>query len=426
MTTSVKKCYVIDTNVLVHDACSFKTLLNDNNTILIPFIVLEELDKLKVKLDDVGVNARKAIREIESELVAKNERVILASYSVNVKSLDFTKPDNQILGVCLKHIDKKPILVSKDVCLRTKARAIDIPVQDYQKDRVESASLFTGIQYVQSTCDVISKVWEDGSVFADEEYNENESVILVDSMNPKNKALTIHKAGKLIKLDNNVKTFGLGAANLEQQIAINHLLDPDIHLVSLLGRSGSGKTLLAIAAALEMVLERGVYNKTTVARPIMAFQKDIGFLPGDMNEKLGPWLLPISDNLDFLFSFADQPKNKKVARVSAFEELQEQGVLEVSALTHMRGRSIPKQFIIVDECQNLSPFEIKTILTRAGQDTKIVLTGDIEQIDSPYLSADTNGLIYAVEKFKNEKLAAHVTFTKCERSPLADIAAKIL
>jgi len=245
-------------------------------------------------------------------------------------------------------------------------------------------------------------------------------------MNPKNKALTVYSNKKYVGIDNKTTAFGLTPANLEQQLALNHLMNPDIKLVSLVGKAGSGKTILALAAALEQVLEKGMYNRLTVARPIVPFQQDVGFLPGDLNEKLAPWLLPISDNLDFLFSFSEQPKNKKSGKISAYEELQSQGVLEVCALTHMRGRSIPKQCIIIDEAQNLTPGQIKGVLTRAGQDTKIILTGDIEQIDSPFLSKDTNGLIFAVERFKNEKIAAHMTFSKCERSELADVASKIL
>lgn len=415
------KNYVIDTNVLVHSFHAFYNLLNGENKVIIPMIVLEELDNLKTKLDDVGVNARHSIRCIETEIVNKNQKVKIITSTDETK-----KPDNQILDICLKV--NNPILVSKDICLRTKARSCGITVEDYKKDKVDSSSQFTGInQDIHNvTTETIDDLFKNKSIESDEKFYENESVILTDESNLKNKAITIYKKGTLNLINNKITSFGLTPANLEQVIALNHLLDPNIKLVTLSGRAGSGKTLLAIAAALEMVLEQNYYNKFTVARPIMPFQKDLGFLPGDIDEKLSPWLMPIVDNLDFLFQFGEQPKTKKTGKISAFEELKAQGVIEICPLTYIRGRSIPKQFIVIDESSNISASELRTILTRVGKDTKIVLTGDYSQIDSPYLSADTNGLVYCVDKFKDQSIAAHITFSKCERSELATIADEIL
>jgi PhoH-like ATPase len=328
----------------------------------------------------------------------------------------------------LYNLSKNPILVSKDICLRTKARSQHIMVEDYKKDKVDSSGQYTGLcaESLLVESDVIDSIYITKFIETNRIYFPNEAVILQDINNPKNKAITIYKDNNLYLINNQIKAFGLNPLNLEQTIALNHLLDPEIKLVTLSGRAGSGKTLLAVAAALEMTLEQDYYSKFTVARPIMPFQQDIGFLPGDVDEKLGPWLMPIVDNLDFLFNFAEQPKNKKAGKVSAFEELKEKGVMDICPLTYIRGRSIPKQYIIIDESQQITAAELRTILTRVGKDTKIVLTGDYSQIDNPYLSADTNGLVYCVDKFKDQSISAHVTFSKCERSELATIADEIL
>lgn len=415
------KNYVLDTNVLVHDYNSFSNILKGNK-ITIPYVVLEELDSLKTKTDQVGVNARNVIKLIEKELIEGNDDVDV--FSTNSNKL----ADDKIIDVCeeLKLLSLDPILVTKDVCLRTKARAKGISTEDYKRDKVNVSNLYTGLaeQYVSS--DIIELIYDKKVIDFEQQYYPNQAVVLVNNSDPKMKAITVYKNNQLHLVDNKLAPFGLECANLEQQIAANFLLDPDINLVTLTGGAGSGKSLIAIASALEAVIEQQLFRKLTVARPIMPFQKDVGYLKGDLKEKLTPWFAPIMDNLDFLFSYADQPNNKKRAKTSPFEELSELGLFEMLPLTFIRGRSIPYQYILVDEAQNLTASELKTVLTRAGKDTKIVLTGDFNQIDNPYLSADNNGLVYCVDKFKNQSIAAHISMSKCERSELAKISSDIL
>jgi PhoH-like ATPase len=423
------KTYIIDTNVLVHDFHSFHNILTDN-VVVIPYTVLEELDKLKSKNDEVGVNARNVIRKIEQEQINNNPRVIIAEVDNSIPV-----PDDRILEVCKDLREAEPTLVSKDVCLRTKARAFGIRTEDYKADKVEVSNLYTGMaEEIFVPADVVTNIYLRGEYLVEDiaglrkhvKLYQNQAVTLVNDTDLTNRAYAIHKNGTLELIDNKVKPFDLTPANLEQQILVNHLLDPEVSLVTVTGAAGSGKTLVAVACALESVMTRDEYSKVTVARPIMPFQKDIGFLPGDIAEKVSPWFMPIVDNLDFLMPMAKQPKSKSGARLSAFEELQAQGILEMCPLTFIRGRSMPDQYIIVDEAQQVTVAEMKTILTRVGQGTKIVLTGDYSQIDNPYLSADSNGLVHCVEKFKDESIAAHISLQKCERSELAEISSKLL
>lgn len=424
------KTYIIDTNVLVHDFHSFHNILKDN-VVVIPYTVLEELDKLKTKNDEVGVNARNVIRKIEQEQINNNPRVIIAEVDNSIPV-----PDDRILEVCKDLREAEPTLVSKDVCLRTKARAFGIRTEDYKADKVQVANLYSGMaEDIYVPVDVITNIYLRGEYLVSDlirksttsfKLYQNQAVTLVNDSDPGNRAYAIHKNGMLKLIDNKVKPFDLIPANLEQQILVNHLLDPEISLVTVTGQAGGGKTLVAVASALESVMVREEYSKVTVARPIMPFQKDIGFLPGDIAEKVSPWFMSIVDNLDFLMPMAKQPKSKSGARLSAFEELQAQGILEMCPLTFIRGRSMPDQYIIVDEAQQVTVAEMKTILTRVGKGTKIVLTGDYSQIDNPYLSADSNGLVHCVEKFKDESIAAHISLQKCERSELAEISSKLL
>ncbi len=337
------KTYILDTNVLVHDYHSFNKILRGNK-IVIPFVVLEELDKLKTKNDQVGVNARNVIRNIEKELVGNNPYVIVVPCNN-----DISVPDDRILDVCLGNKDS--ILISKDVCMRTKARALGINVEDYKDDKVKIDDLYNGMCELFVNTEMISEVYDKKIIKTNDNYYPNQAVILIDETNVKNKAITIYKDGELQLIDNKVSPFGLACANLEQQIATNMLLDPSISLVTMTGLAGSGKTLIAVANALEAVLERSEYKKIMIARPIMPFQKDIGYLPGDVKEKIINWFGPIMDNLEFLFSFSDdQPISKKGAKLSPFEELEEKGLIEMLPMTFVRGRSIPNQYIIIDEC----------------------------------------------------------------------------
>ena len=383
------KIYVLDTNVLVHDYNALDNLTSKEAVIYIPYTVLEELDGLKTRQDETGKNARKAIRMIEeleggklhlcdphvsSWAVTNDDKILCAALELNKK---YISPSNKV------------ILVTKDIALRLKAKKRYIHTQDYHSDRVNASDLYDGLT---------------------EGYPNEPKIVdgkIVDFM-------SIPVA--------DVHPSGLEPANLEQQIAIYHCLNKEIPLVSLVGRAGSGKTLVALASALEAI-ERGNYDRLTIARPIMPFQKDIGFLPGEVENKIFPWFAPILDNLDFLYNYSPQPKEKAVARREPHEDLMQLGILEFCPLTYIRGRSLARQIIILDECQNTTPSELRTILTRVGERSKIILTGDYTQIDSPYLSSDTNGLVYCVEKFKDSSLSAHITLTECKRSRLAQSAA---
>lgn len=277
------KTYIIDTNVLVHDFHSFHNILKDN-VVVIPYTVLEELDKLKTKNDEVGVNARNVIRKIEQEQINDNPRVIIAEVDNSIPV-----PDDRILEVCKDLREAEPTLVSKDVCLRTKARAFGIRTEDYKADKVQVANLYSGMaEDIYVPVDVITNIYLRGEYLLDDlvrksttpfKLHQNQAVTLVNDSDPSNRAYAIHKNGMLKLIDNKVKPFDLTPANLEQQILVNHLLDPEISLVTVTGQAGSGKTLVAVASALESVMTREEYSKVTVARPIMPFQKDIGFLP---------------------------------------------------------------------------------------------------------------------------------------------------
>ena len=265
----------------------------------------------------------------------------------------------------------------------------------------------------------------DKGITDSEEYSltPNEFVIFREESNEENTLLckNVITDNKLVAIrDYKKEVFGITARSLEQRAALEILLDPNIHLVTLTGEAGTGKTLLALAAGLELTLKNKMFTKILVSRPIMPLGKDIGFLPGSKEEKLGHWMVPIYDNLEYLFAQSSMEVKSKV------DHLFKSGIMVLEALTYIRGRSIPKQYVIIDEAQNLTPHEIKTIISRAGMGTKMVLTGDPDQIDNPYLDASSNGLSYCIEHLKKEKLHGHVRFKKSERSPLASIAANLL
>ncbi len=299
----------------------------------------------------------------------------------------------------------RTILVSKDINMRIKADAIGLEAQDYLKDRTEEMDLLKGYTQIDqnSSYNVDLKSLN---------LKPNEFVVFKDSK------IFRFKDGKLIpsKVDFNTNVWGIKPLNFEQIMALDLLLDPELSFVTLLGIAGTGKTLLSIASALYMITELKTFKKLTVTRPVIPMGKDIGFLPGSAEEKMKPWLEPIRDNLEFLFDNS----GKSTSKIDSLNFLQ------VEALSYTRGRTIPHQFIIVDEAQNLTPHEVKTIVTRAGIGTKIVLTGDISQIDSPYLDAFSNGLSYATSRFSNYPMAGHLTLSIGVRSELSALASKIL
>jgi PhoH-like ATPase len=287
--------------------------------------------------------------------------------------------------------------------MRILAHGKGVNCQNYDKKQTQRVKLYTGLNELDYEKDI-----------SEQDLYPNEYVLGGTN------GISRYSDGDLIKLGKDKNIWGIRHLNVEQRCAIDALMNDDIKLVTMVGRAGSGKTLLAIAAGLEKVVSEAKYHKILISRPIIPMGNDIGFLPGNLIDKLGPWMQPIFDNIDFLFYKNGQKGNDNWA------ELEEQGLLKIEALTYIRGRSIPEQFIIIDEAQNLTKHEVLTILTRVGENTKIILTGDPGQIDNPKLDSINNGLSYVVEKFKDQKIAAHIEMKRCERSELADIASKIL
>jgi PhoH-like ATPase len=437
----LKKIFVLDTSVLVHDPQALSTF--QDNDIVIPIAVVEEIDGHKKRQDEVGRNARwvsafldklRAIGHLDSGVSLGESRGILRVELNHQEidklppTLDRNKVDNRIIAVALalKQGSSIPVvLVTKDINMRIKADALGIAAEDYETDKIEIEEVYTGSRILKVEPDIIDHFYAVGEVILKETgLFPNQMIILEDSFGSSKSALARHTyAGKLVPLRySNHDPFGLKPRNKEQRFAIELLLEDEIRLVTLIGRAGTGKTLLALAAGLQKVVEDSKYRRLSVSRPIIPLGNDLGYLPGDIDEKLRPWMQPIYDNLEFLFNNRD--RNEKIDQlVNSMKDL---NVLELEALTYIRGRSIPNQFLLIDEAQNLSPHEIRTAITRAGEGTKIVLTGDPYQIDHPYLDSNSNGLTFVVERFKNERLAGHITLVKGERSDLAELGSKLL
>jgi PhoH-like ATPase len=437
----MKKNYVLDTNILLHDPRAIYAF--EDNDVIIPIHVLEEIDGFKRELSELGRHARQISRTLD-ELRAKGSlsdgvelqnggklSVALKGREVPEAVLDRTKADARILAVAMAVRDRSPdrptIFLTKDVNLRIRADALGLQTADYEHDKVEEAEYYTGVCEVVISKEAIDTFYATGELAPEgREHAPNEYVLLKDATNPSHTALAKYSAAKeryvpIIKtLQSGV--WGLRPRNKEQAFALDLLLNDEIKLVTIVGKAGTGKTLLAIAAGLQKTMEEQVFTKLLVSRPIFPLGRDIGYLPGTVEEKLNPWMQPIFDNVEFLMGLSQ--KEKKSGR--SYTELIDLGVIAIEPLTYIRGRSIPDQYIIVDEAQNLTPHEVKTILTRAGDNTKIVLTGDPSQIDNPYVDATNNGLIHVVNKFRNERLAGHVTLQKGERSPLAELASTVL
>ena len=436
----MKKTYVLDTNVFLTNANSvfeFK-----NNDIVVPLKVLDEIDKHKKRQDGVGLNARKIIRTLDN-LRSKGNlhrgvrlgkgKGLLSVRGYDVDDLpqgcDLESADNEIITTAItehkKNTKRKVIVVTRDINMRVKCDSLGVPTEDYVPNRVveDESKLFSGFTKHLVDDQLIDQFYEGEEIVLEKEdgkFASNEFVMLVSNSNDKKTALArfmnYSSPLKKIKDYKGKGPWGLNPRNKEQMFAFDLLMDENVPIITLIGKAGCGKTLLAIAAGLEQVLEKDVYKKLVVSRPVQPLGKDIGYLPGTMEEKMRPWLMPIQDNLDFLMN------GKKNNMEMFFED----GTIQVEALTYIRGRSISNAFIIIDEAQNLTMHELKTIITRVGENTKIVLTGDIEQIDSVYLDATSNGLSYAVEKFKPHEISGHVTLVKGERSKVATLASKVL
>ncbi|GAB4375558.1 MAG: PhoH family protein [Spirochaetales bacterium] len=428
------KTFVIDTNVFIHrpDAIlSFR-----DNEIVIPLWVLEELDHLKSYSDERGRNARRAIRLLD-ELSRKGklyEGVKLENGSILSVALQYAKdapidfpadkPDNKIILTAyeLQQKGKQVFFVSKDINARVKATALGIRAVDYEKQKVNIEKLYPGYAEVDVSSEVYHTVLTEGEIPWGAEFFPNQFVVMKSKDEPGPLVTRYFKrrgALKRVALEL-TPVCGVKALNLQQRMALELLLDPEISLVTLVGKAGTGKTLLAIAAGLKTVIEEQAYSRVLVSRPVVPLGKDIGYLPGAKEEKLSHWMQPLFDNLDYILSVYKKHNLKNLDQLLASK------YIEIEAITYIRGRSLPGQYIIIDEAQNLSPHEVKTIVSRAGEGTKVVLTGDPYQIDSPYLDANSNGLSYLVEVFKGQELFGHVTLQKSERSTLAELAAELL
>lgn len=433
----MRKTYVLDTNVLLHNPDALFAF--EDNNVVIPFAVIEEIDNQKKRPDEIGRNARVVSRELDGlrELRSLSEGVDLPSggrltielnhaQALNFPpGLDPEKYDNRILAVAynLSLTGKETVvLVTKDLNLRIKADVLGLRAEDFYNDKVDYEQLYTGVSEIYVSAQDLDRFYHDGKLRIDSVASSppNQFFLLKSHESPSQSALARYGQGMLHCLahaDSNC--WGIRALNKEQKFAFELLLNDQIKIVTLVGRAGTGKTLLALAVGLEKVIEENAYSRLLVTRPVTPMGDDLGYLPGSKEEKLRPWMQPIYDNLEFLFRNCSEP----------FEVLQDmirRGVLELEALTYIRGRSIPKQFIICDEAQNLSPHMIKTLITRVGEDTKIVLTGDPEQIDHPYLDASSNGLTYLLERIKGEEISGHVTLVKGERSKVAELGGKLL
>ena len=441
----MRKCFVVDTNVLLFDPQALQKF--GANDIVIPITVVEEVDRFKRDMSENGRNARYFSRLMDSlrQSGQLSQGVKMSTGGTVFVELGHTgslppglpedTPDNRILATAMhlrKQQPKRPVVfVTKDVNLRLKADALGLDAEDYEPSEIQADELYAGLVTLNVPAEVIDEFYSQKKIRFQpkgRKLHPNEYVILKDELNSHHSAMARFDR----ELDAIVPVYkpmeglwGIFPKNAEQSFAIDMLLNDDIKLVSLVGKAGTGKTLLAIAAGLAKTVDEGVFHRLLVSRPVFPLGKDIGFLPGDIEEKLNPWMQPIFDNIDFLFGAASA-KNSKRGAGRGCQELMNQGLLNIEPLTYIRGRSIPNQFMIVDEAQNLTPHEIKTIITRAGEGTKIVLTGDCYQIDNPYVDSSNNGLAYVVDRFKDESISGHVTLSKGERSKLSELASNLL
>lgn len=430
------KTFVIDTNVLLHDPEAMMKF--PRNEVVIPVTVLEELDKMKRLPSDLGRNARAVFRLLDSlhtlgqgnlytgvkmpngatiqiEIELKQDSAYAFSLAIN---------DNKIILTAhmLRTRGKRVVFVSKDFAARVKAEAIGLEAEDYENFKYSYETIYHGLRKVETTKHEIDLFYKDGAIAnknltpKPNEYfvmTSPEHSSAVGKFDPVNNQIE-----PLLKVANNI--WGIKPRNVEQRCAMDLLLRDDVKLVSLMGQAGTGKTLLALACGLRKVFDENIYTRILVSRPVVPLGRDIGYLPGTKEEKLFNWMQPIYDNLEFLCDSSGNQANETLRWVMESKKI------EMEAVTYIRGRSLPKMFIIIDEAQNLTPHEVKTIVSRAGEGTKVVLTGDATQIDNPYLDKDSNGLTYLVGRFSEQRMYGHIFFEKTERSELAALAAEIL
>ena len=440
---NTSKIFIVDTNVLLHDHLSIFNF--QENDVIIPIIVLEELDKFKKGSDQINFQAREFVRQLDQlageklftegvPLGPDKGRLFIATGKnfpqVMNDSFSEKTPDHRILAISL-HVkeqfsERTTVLISKDINLRMKAKSLGLKAEDYESDKVKNIEvLHKGVEtYDNFNIEAIEKLYKSGTIAqADfpmnlEDGMANHYFILRNSS--QSVLAWFDPFSKTIRRVEKQPAFGIEPRNAEQTFSLNALLNPDIKLVSLTGKAGTGKTLLALAAALQ---QHKMYKQILLARPIVPLSnRDIGFLPGDVKEKIGPYMLPLFDNLAVI-------KNRFSAtsrEIAQIEEMQKKDELIITPLAYIRGRSLSDAYFIIDEAQNLTPHEVKTIITRAGEGSKLIFTGDIHQIDSPYLDMQSNGLAYLTDKMKGQDLFAHVNLMKGERSYLAELASNLL
>ncbi len=428
------KTFVIDTNVFIHKPdciLSFR-----DNEVVVPLWVLEELDKLKTYSDERGRNARHAIRFLDEQsrkgslsdgVKMENGSVlrVVMTHPWDVPiDLIADKPDNKIIFTAyqLAKEGQMVFFVSKDINARVKATALGIKAVDYEKQKVNIDKLYAGYTELDATAENVATLETEHRLKWADRAPPNHYFLLHDRVNDETVlGRYVGATNELEQVDHKMPSVaGVRPLNDQQRIAFDLLMDESVNLVTLVGKAGTGKTLLAIAAGLLMTLEERKYARVLVSRPVIPMGKDIGYLPGPKNEKLSHWMQPLFDNLEYILSVY------KRQNIKSADQLMNNKVIELEALSYIRGRSLPGQFIIIDEAQNLSPHEVKTIVSRAGEGSKVVLTGDPYQIDSPYLDANSNGLTYLVEAFKGQEIFGHVTLHRSERSRLAELAAELL
>ena len=439
MANTSKKIFVLDTNVILHDATCIQNF--EDNEVVIPISALEELDQFKRGNEQIHYNAREFLRLLDELSIDSNSNelnqpdgkikvVVNHNWHPDVeKTFKEDCPDHRIINCAFKlheeNLDKQLVLVSKDTNMRLKARSLGLMAEDYTTDTIEDVNhIYPGNRLIENvSSEEIDMIYNaDGVDFKNLESIQkpvpNENYILRNGQ--KSVLAYFDPFEKEITQINNLNAYGITPRNAEQSFALNMLLDERIQLVTLSGKAGTGKTLLALACALE---KRKRFRKIFLARPIVPLSnKDLGFLPGDIHSKLDPYMQPLFDNLSVIrHQFKSNEK-----RAQRINEMLEEEKLLITPLAYIRGRSLQKSFFIVDEAQNLTPHEIKTIITRAGEGTKVVFTGDIHQIDHPYLDKKSNGLTYLISRMKGQNVFAHITLEKGERSDLAELATNLL
>ena len=439
----MRKNFVLDTNVLLHNPRA--VLSFPENNVIIPIEVIEEIDEFKRDVSELGRNSRSVAQLLDGfrqegrlgeGVRLENDamlRIVCDEAETDVEKLGLhysNRVDNRILSLAV-HLqeqfpDEPTIVVSKNVNLRLKADALGIPAEDYETDRSVDADLYTGWYELDGRPEDIELLKTGKNAVLEQTFNfPNEYLCLTDPEHEKHTALarTVKAGtGEVTPLrDESEGAVGIFPLNLEQTLALNALLDDDVQLVTLTGKAGTGKTLLAVAAGLRKVFKEDLYNRLLIFRPTTPVGKDIGYLPGDVAEKMRPWMQPVYDALELI-----REEDKRSRQRSLPPDIMECEEITIEPLTYIRGRSIPHQYLIIDEAQNLTPLEVKTVITRVGRGTKIVMTGDPNQIDNPYVDSLSNGLVFLMDRFRNSPLAAHIGLLKGERSRLAETAADIL